>query len=97
MRTDDFDFDLPERLIAQAPVTPRDLSRLLEIRPDGFHDHKTRDLPTLLRQGDLLVLNNTKVIPTRLRGWRGAARIEVTLETNNRPTNGWRWRGLGGD
>ena len=79
MRTDDFDFDLPERLIAQAPVTPRDSSRLLEIRPDGFHDHQTRDLPSLLRRGDLLVLNNTKVIPTRLRGLRGAARIELTL------------------
>ena len=79
MRTDDFDFDLPERLIAQAPVTPRDSSRLLEIRPDGFFDHQTHNLPSLLRRGDLLVLNNTKVIPTRLRGLRGAARIELTL------------------
>jgi len=79
MRTDDFDFELPDRLIAQSPATPRDSSRLLEIRPDALQDHRTRDLPSLLRRGDLLVLNNTKVIPTRLRGLRGTVRIEVTL------------------
>ena len=79
MRTDDFDFHLPDKLIAQVPAMPRDSSRLLEVKAGQLHDHKSRDLPALLQRGDLLVLNNTKVIPTRLHGNRGAANIEVTL------------------
>jgi S-adenosylmethionine:tRNA ribosyltransferase-isomerase len=79
MRTADFDYDLPRALIAQHPAAPRDSARLLEIAPDRLNDLTVRDLPSLLRPGDLLVFNNTKVIPTRLFGKRGAAKIEVTL------------------
>lgn len=86
MRVDDFDFDLPPDLIALRPVAPRDASRLLVVREDGSHEHKSvRDLPDLLRAGDVLVTNDTRVIPARLTGVRlpraqgeGAA-IEVTL------------------
>tara|TARA_B100000676_G_scaffold313150_1_gene391808 strand:- start:5444 stop:6484 length:1041 start_codon:yes stop_codon:yes gene_type:complete len=88
MRTDDFDFHLPDKLIAQFPAMPRDSSRLLEVKPGHLHDRKCRDLPALLKRGDLLVLNNTKVIPTRLHGLRGAVRIEVTLHTK---LSGDRW------
>src|SRR5262245_61671447 len=79
MRTEDFDYDLPRSMIAQHPVTPRQSARLLEVRPDGRADLHVSDLPTLLRAGDLLVFNDTKVIPTRLKGRRGAVRIEATL------------------
>lgn len=67
-----FDYDLPEPLIAQHPVTPRDAARLLVVRrAAGELEHRTfRDLPDLLRTGDLLVLNDTKVIPARLVGRR---------------------------
>ena len=78
MRTDEFDFDLPRNLIAQQPANPRDASRLLEIG-DNLRDQVVRDLPSLLRKGDILVLNDTRVIPARLRGKRGAAGVEVTL------------------
>ncbi len=79
MRTDDFDFDLPRELIAQRPVEPRDLARLLHVGAAGLADHIVRDLPDLLRPGDLLVTNDTKVIPARLAGRRGGAGVEVTL------------------
>ncbi len=88
MRTDDFDFDLPRALIAQAPASPRDTSRLLEIGRD-LRDLAIRDLPSLLRAGDVLVLNDTRVIPARLRGRRGEATIEVTLHMREDET---RWR-----
>ena len=78
MRTDEFDFDLPRELIAQQPAEPRDTSRLLNVGKD-LHDAGMRDLPGLLRSGDILVLNDTRVIPARLRGKRGEATIEVTL------------------
>jgi S-adenosylmethionine:tRNA ribosyltransferase-isomerase len=79
MRTDTFDFNLPTDLIAQEPAFPRDSSRLLEVFSDRLRDGAVLDLPTLLLPGDLLVLNDTRVIPTRLYGKRGNAKIEVTL------------------
>jgi S-adenosylmethionine:tRNA ribosyltransferase-isomerase len=82
MRVDLFDFELPQELIAQRPVSPRDSARLLDIAPDGLHDRMVRDLPRLLRRGDLLVFNDTKVIPARLAGVRSGAsgRQDVSLE-----------------
>jgi S-adenosylmethionine:tRNA ribosyltransferase-isomerase len=79
MRVDLFDFDLPPELIAQHPVRPRDAARLLVVRGASLEDRSVRDLPALLRPGDLLVFNDTRVIPARLLGSRGAAKIEVTL------------------
>ena len=78
MRVDLFDFDLPPALIADRPAVPRDSARLLEVA-ESLHDHVVRDLPALLRPGDLLVFNDTRVIPARLFGRRGAAGVEVTL------------------
>jgi S-adenosylmethionine:tRNA ribosyltransferase-isomerase len=78
MKTADFDFDLPSELIAGQPARPRDAARLLDVG-DTFADHVVRDLPDLLRPGDLLVYNDTRVVPARLTGNRGAARVEVTL------------------
>ena len=80
MRVDLFDFELPQDLIAQRPVSPRDAARLLDVAPDGLHDRGVRDLPGLLRQGDLLVFNDTKVIPARLLGTRPAGgKVEALL------------------
>ncbi len=78
MLTADFDFDLPADRIAQEPARPRDAARLLAIGHD-LADHRVRDLPRLLRPGDLLVSNDTRVIPARLTGRRGDATVEVTL------------------
>jgi S-adenosylmethionine:tRNA ribosyltransferase-isomerase len=88
MKVDLFDFDLPARFIADRPAVPRDAARLLEVGR-GLSDHTVRDLPDLLRPGDLLVFNDTRVIPARLFGRRGAARIEVTL---HRMVDAGRWR-----
>ena len=63
-----YDYDLPKALIAQTPVVPRDRSRLLVVEPTSYHHEEFRALPSLLRPGDLLVLNNTRVIPARLLG-----------------------------
>ncbi len=80
MKTEIFTFDMPEDLIANTPANPRDSSRLLYIRPDGsHHDYTVADLDQLLRPDDLLIFNDTKVIPARLYGIRGNAKIEVTL------------------
>jgi S-adenosylmethionine:tRNA ribosyltransferase-isomerase len=66
-----FDFDLPEALIALRPAAPRDSARLLVVRADGNLEHRSvRDLPELLNAGDALVVNDTKVIPARLNGRR---------------------------
>src|SRR5579863_6438874 len=71
MGLDEFDFDLPEQLIALRPAVPRDSARLLVVREDGSREHRiVRDLPQLLRAGDVLVVNDSKVIPARLRGFR---------------------------
>jgi S-adenosylmethionine:tRNA ribosyltransferase-isomerase len=94
LRTADFDFDLPERLIAQAPVRPRDAARLLVVAAPGcgpIEDRGVRDLPELLRPGDVLVVNDTRVIPARLRGRRGAASVEIML---NRAEAGGIWQAL---
>jgi S-adenosylmethionine:tRNA ribosyltransferase-isomerase len=79
MKVDLFDFELPRERIAAHPAKPRDAARLLVVRPNALEDRIVRDLPGLLRAGDLLVVNDTKVIPARLVGMRGAARIEATL------------------
>ena len=79
MKVDAFDFDLPKDLIAERPAEPRDSSRLLEIDRRGFHDRRFRDLPERLAAGDILVFNDTRVIPARLTGRRGDAKVEVTL------------------
>lgn len=71
MRLSDFDFDLPADRIALRPAVPRDAARLLVVRPpDGLEDRVVRDLPGLLRPGDALVFNDTRVIPARLSGLR---------------------------
>jgi S-adenosylmethionine:tRNA ribosyltransferase-isomerase len=90
MRLDDFDFELPRRLIADHPWVPRDAARLLLIPGSGgLQDRRISDLPALLRPGDLLVFNDTKVIPARLIGRRRTAAIEVTI---HRDLGGGRWR-----
>ena len=88
MRVDDFDFPLPRRLIAAHPIEPRDAARLLVVGRE-FADKSVRDLPALLRRGDVLVVNDTRVIPTRLYGRSGQAAIEATLHRRETPT---RWR-----
>ena len=71
MRLSDFDFDLPEELIALRPAEPRDAARLLVVRPGALlEDLRVRELPDLLRPGDALVFNDTRVIPARLDGIR---------------------------
>ena len=78
MRVDEFDFDLPPALIADRPVSPRDAARLLVVG-HPLLDRHVRDLPDLLRPGDILVSNDTKVIPARLKGRRLTASVEVTI------------------
>jgi S-adenosylmethionine:tRNA ribosyltransferase-isomerase len=79
LRVDLFDFELPRELIAERPAEPREAARLLRVREGGLEDRRVADLPLLLRAGDLLVFNDTKVIPARLVGRRGDATVEVTL------------------
>lgn len=80
MKVDLFDFELPAERIALRPVRPRDAARMLVVRPDGpFEDRGVRDLPNLLRKGDVLVFNDTRVIPAQLEGRRGEAKIGATL------------------
>jgi S-adenosylmethionine:tRNA ribosyltransferase-isomerase len=87
---EEFDFDLPPGLIAAHPCEPRDAARLLLIPAAGdFADRQMRELAALLRPGDLLVCNDTKVVPSRLWGRRGAALVEVTLF---RDEGGGAWR-----
>jgi len=78
LKLSDFDFDLPENLIAQTPASPRDSARLLHVGPT-LADRHVRDLPGLLKRGDLLVYNDTRVLKARLTGKRDDAKIEVTL------------------
>lgn len=80
MRVDLFDFDLPPENIALRPASPRDSARMLLVSGDApMQDRIVRDLPSLLRAGDVLVFNDTKVIPAQLEGMRGEARIGATL------------------
>ncbi|MCJ2032806.1 tRNA preQ1(34) S-adenosylmethionine ribosyltransferase-isomerase QueA [Methylobacterium sp. J-068] len=95
MRVDLFDFELPEASIALRPPVPRDAGRLLVVRPGKpFADRTVRDLPGLLRAGDALVFNDTRVIPARLNGIRHRAgspglRMEAMLHLREAPD---RWR-----
>jgi S-adenosylmethionine:tRNA ribosyltransferase-isomerase len=82
MHTDDFDFQLPSDLIAQAPLAERDASRLMHLSPDGQLAHRAfRELPALLRRGDVVVFNDSRVIPARLLGTKMASggKVEVLL------------------
>jgi len=79
MRVDLFDFELPEDRIALRPANPRDSARLLVVGATSLSDRTVRDLPTLLRAGDCIVFNDTRVILAQLEGKRGAARIGATL------------------
>ncbi|MDG5751377.1 tRNA preQ1(34) S-adenosylmethionine ribosyltransferase-isomerase QueA [Qipengyuania sp. XHP0211] len=80
MRVDLFDFDLPQELIALRPARPRDAARMLVVRgEEPFEDAGVSDLPRLLRRGDVLVFNDTRVIPAQLEGRRGEAKIGATL------------------
>ncbi|ESY15160.1 tRNA preQ1(34) S-adenosylmethionine ribosyltransferase-isomerase QueA [Mesorhizobium sp. LNJC394B00] len=90
MRVDLFDFDLPEERIALRPAEPRDSARMLVVRPgEDFADRAVRDLPSLLRTGDVLVFNDTKVIPAQLRGIRrrgeAQAQVDATLHMRMAP------------
>ena len=78
MKTSLFDFTLPEELIASEPVSPRDAARMLVVA-DGISDAVVRELPQYLRAGDVMVFNDTKVLPARLMGKRGEAKIEILL------------------
>ena len=83
MKLSDFDFELPEALIATRPARPRSSARLLLAKGDQISDHHVRDLVEIFQPGDVLVLNNTKVIPARLSGTRrrgeAVAKVEITL------------------
>jgi len=86
-----FDFVLPQARIAQHPARPREAARLLHVAADGLHDRFVRDLPDVLRPGDLLVANDTRVIPAQLSARRGAARVGITLD---RPLPDGTWHAL---
>jgi S-adenosylmethionine:tRNA ribosyltransferase-isomerase len=91
MRLSDFDFALPPEAIAQHPARPRDSARLLHVTPDRLDDRIVRDLPDLLSPGDILVSNDTRVIPAQLSARRGEARIGITLD---RPLADGTWQAL---
>jgi S-adenosylmethionine:tRNA ribosyltransferase-isomerase len=99
VRVDEFDFELPEELIALRPAVPRDAARLLVVRPGGtppFEDRMFRDVLDLFRAEDVLVFNDTRVIPARLHGRREreggeGAGVEATLIER---LDGARWRAL---
>src|SRR5947208_12410552 len=85
MRVDLFDFELPPERIALRPARPRDSARLLLVGGGEISDHQVLDLPGLLRPGDVLVFNDTKVIPAQLEGRRGDASIGATLHKREGP------------
>ncbi len=94
MRVSDFDFDLPPERIALRPVSPRDAAKLLVVRPEGLEDRAVGDLPALLKSGDVLVFNTTKVIPAALTGHRigrgdTTPKIEALLHLR---VDGSRWK-----
>ncbi len=90
LKASDFNFHLPPERIAHEPARPRDFARLLHVGPN-LSDHTVRDLPGLLRAGDVLVANDTRVIPAQLTALRGAARIGITLD---RPLADGTWLAL---
>src|SRR5436309_3532844 len=85
MRVDLFDFELPQDRIALRPARPRDSARLLLVEGAELSDHQVLELPRLLRRGDVLVFNDTKVIPAQLEGKRGDASIGATLHKREGP------------
>ena len=85
MRVADFDFDLPSDRIALRPARPRDSARLLLVHDHKISDEQMVDLPQLLEPGDVLVFNDTKVIPVQLEGKRDEARIGATLHKREGP------------
>ncbi len=89
MRVDLFDFELPPERIALRPASPRDSARLLVVEEGRLEDRSVGDLPSLLRAGDVLVFNDTRVIPAQLEGRRGVARIGATLHKREGPRS-WR-------
>lgn len=89
MNVDLFDFTLPPERIALRPAVPRDAARMLVLEGDATHDRTVADLPASLRPGDLLVFNDTRVIPAQLEGTRGDSRIGATLHKREGPR---RWR-----
>ena len=100
MKLDAFDYDLPDGRIATAPARPREAAKLLDMTcADGFLDRQVRDFPDLCQPGDVIVVNNTAVISARLSGYRGAAKISITLhkceismDTCNVPSFSSHWR-----
>ena len=94
MKVEAFDFDLPGDFIAQRPARPRDSARLLKV-DGGLGDFHVGDLPGLLRPGDIIIFNDTRVIPSRLRGrLEGGAAVEVTLIEQADDPEGVSWRAL---
>lgn len=81
MRVEDFDFDLPAELIAQAPVYPREAAKLLHVSASGRRDETFGSIASVLRPGDLLVFNRSRVIPARLFGVRHRGEAEAQVET----------------
>ncbi len=95
MKTDLFDFDLPADSIALRPVSPREAAKLLVVKPgEGLDDRTVGDLPDLLRAGDCLVVNDSKVIAARLKGRRiGRGEVEPSIEaTLHKRLDGSHWR-----
>ena len=89
MRVDLFDFELPQDRIALRPVRPRDSARMLLVEGDRISDRTVLDLPDLLNPGDVLVFNDTRVIPAQLEGKRGEAAIGATLHKREGPREWW--------
>ena len=100
MKLDAFDYDLPSGRIATQPARPREAAKLLDMTSaNGFTDRHMRDFPDLCQPGDVIVVNNTSVIPARLTGYRGAGKISVTLhkckitaESGTAPGFGSHWQ-----
>lgn len=89
MRVDLFDFDLPQDRIALRPVRPRDAARMLLVDGGRLSDRGVLDLPDILRPGDVLIFNDTRVIPAHLEGRRGEARIGATLHKRSGLREWW--------
>ena len=86
MDVDLFDYELPPDFIAQTPINPRDAARLLDLTKGGLRDRFIQELPFILEPGDLLVANNTRVIPTKLQGQCASKRITVNLHKKISPS-----------
>lgn len=82
MKVDQFDFELPKELIAIRPAPSRDGARLLVVDGKSLDDQKVTDLPDFINPGDLMIFNDTRVIPARLKGKRRDAKMELTLHMN---------------